>query len=55
MWLARDYNESLYLYEYEPDLEDVTFVGTSIEIDSNLFPKVTFDNSPIEVELKIKK
>ena len=55
MWIARDYNEELYLYEREPIREFNYFYSSyaSIKIDNNLFPEVTFENSPKQVELKI--
>jgi hypothetical protein len=29
------------------------YYGNSISIDNDLFPEVTFENSPMEVELKL--
>lgn len=56
MWIARD-GLGLCLYIKEPYLtalgwasEDEYFIG----LDDNLFPEVTYKNSPMEVEVEIK-
>ena len=60
MWVARDYY-GLALYKAKPKLDKkdkIIFNDMGIghlPINENLFPEVTFENSPIEVELKIKK
>ena len=58
MWIARDlrFNE-LYLYKEKPVLDgDIWFSEDyTYAIDDLLFPEVTFENSPMEVELVIKK
>ena len=41
LWIARDQNSDLFLYPIKPDRY------------SDLFPEVTFENSPMEVELKL--
>lgn len=55
LWIARDANGELYLYEMEPIGTFDYFYSSyvSIKIDKNLFPEVTFENSPQEVELKL--
>lgn len=55
LWIARDEDGDLYLYEREPIRESDFFYSSydTIEVDKNLFPKVTFENSPQEVELKL--
>ena len=55
LWVARDKDGNLYLYEMEPIRAFDYFYSsyTSIEIDENLFSEVTFENSPQEVELKL--
>lgn len=55
MWIARDENKDLYLYEREPIKEYDYFYSSyvSIELDKNLFPEVTWENSPKQVELKL--
>ena len=57
MWIARDANDSLALYEKEPTLVvgQIWTGGCSIWINPNEYPEVTFENSPMEVELVIKK
>lgn len=59
LYIARDKNESLYLYECKPKKyktiwnEYSSFVE---ELDSNLFPEVKWeDEEPTEVKLVIKK
>lgn len=55
MWIARDEDNDLYLYEREPIREIDYFYSSyvSIKIDNNLFSEVTFENSPKQVELKL--
>ena len=60
LWIARDQNGDLFLYPIKPDRYVteyyVFFNGDDWwNIDSDLFPEVTFENSPMEVELVIKK
>lgn len=57
LWIARDEDGDLYLYEREPIKEIDYYYSSyaSIKIDNNLFPEVTFENNPQEVELKLVK
>lgn len=66
LWIARDGDGSLYLYDYEPCKNKILRRFTcsinpngewseEYELNSNLFPEVTFENSPQEVELKLVK
>ena len=58
MWIARDPNEDLFLHAREPFLEGEKRGWLScgfIKLDNDEFPEVTFENSPMEVELVIKK
>ena len=63
MWIARDKDGTLFIFKERPFLEDdgeqkiwMTIGAEScIGINFKLFPEVTFENSPKEVELKIKK
>lgn len=61
-WVARDSNESLYLFCFKP--ERVRYLGSSdgvwmsrtIEkLDSMLFPDLTWESAPLEVEIIIKR
>jgi len=60
LWIARDQNGDLFLYPIKPDRYVteyyVFFNGDDCyDIDNRLFPEVTFENSPMEVELKLVK
>ena len=63
LWIARNQNGSLWLHEEKPSLvydeelgswyyEKGDFLGL---YDESLFPEVTFENSPQQVELKLVK
>ena len=54
-WIARD-EIGIGLFEIEPYLREDGYWdsdGKWYEIDEKLFPEVTFENSPQEVEIKI--
>ena len=56
MYIARDLRfKRLYLYKEKPELDgDFWFSEDNMyDIDNRLFPEVTFENSPMEVELKL--
>ena len=57
LYIARDEEGSLYLYDHLPEKRNGYFMPSrgynSIVLDDRLFPKVTFNNSPQEVELKL--
>lgn len=61
MWIARAESGDLKLYQTEPQQEVSMLTGgiywndrlDSYKIDDRLFPEVTFENSPMEVELKL--
>ena len=64
MYLARDKEGFLALYVSEPvkdedvffpDVDDDEWKEQYIVLDKELFPEVTFENSPVKVEIKIKK
>lgn len=71
LWIARDKNGYLYLYNNKPirneefdsfeinddesECENIVLYDDSIELDSELFPEVTWENSPQQVELKLIK
>ena len=56
-YVARDKNESLYLYDSYPCRRDYDFrtIHGSMSISKNLFPDLKWEDNPIEVELKIKQ
>lgn len=61
LWIARDECGELSLHIYEPtykidEYDKINYwAGGRIgELPTSLFPEVSFENSPIEVELKIK-
>lgn len=57
MWIGRTLKGDLWLFVTKPTKGSVSFIyeGQSMVIDRNLYPEVTFWNSPQEVELIIKK
>lgn len=54
-WIARNEDGTLVLHESEPRCPFSHWHNTNQEfyLDSELFPEVTFENSPQEVELKL--
>lgn len=68
MWIYRTKEHGLYLASIKPsyyadidywcyskEYEDGThMLNAGLQLDSKLYPEVTFDNSPQEVELKLK-
>jgi len=57
MWIGRTLKGNLWLFEKEPIKGIVSYVyeGQSMMINPDLYPEITFCNSPQEVELIIKK
>lgn len=59
LWIARDdyATKNLWMYNTEPIKNKTSFScsngGVLFEIDKDLFPEVTFENSPQKVELKL--
>lgn len=57
LWIGRDRAGILKLYDNKPKFDkrkqEIMFIGGYYEINSNLFPEVTFENSPQMVELKL--
>ena len=56
MWIARDFGGGLYLFPEKPTL----MIGYNYwdgedwyKLDQDFLPEVTFENSPMEVELKL--
>lgn len=61
MWLARDKNGDLVLYEYEPGAigDDPFFTEWPddriiVKLPKDLYPEITFENSPVELVLKFE-
>ena len=57
MWIARTPLGTLSLHNIYPqyitdDYDSYWINGHILYLDDRLFPKVTFENSPMEVELK---
>ena len=60
LYIARDkYGGGLFLYDHKPTKLNDIFIsggcGFHTIIDSELFPEVTWENSPQQVELKLIK
>jgi hypothetical protein len=57
MWLTRNLDGDLMLHTHEPVWWENggRWTSPALELNYNLFPEVTFDNSPQEIELVIKK
>lgn len=60
LWIARDKNGALALYTVKPTLcynkqYEGTYDSQMIDLDEELFPEVTFENSPQQVEVKLVK
>lgn len=58
LYIARDKNEDLYLYECKPKKNEefgmfFKNTGKIYNIDDSLFPEITWENSPQQVELKL--
>lgn len=64
LWIARDKDDDLYLYNYKPCKNEDSGRFTcgvqpygkwseEYELERDLFPELTFENSPQEVELKL--
>ena len=59
LWIARNGDGRLFLHLKEPYLvnwiNDWDNDKDFMRLEDNNFPEVTFENSPVEVELVIKK
>jgi hypothetical protein len=57
MWIARDRSGILRIYENEPKVDkrkqEIISIGGYYEIDINLFPQITFDNSPKKAKIEL--
>lgn len=55
-WIARDMDGVLFLYDEIPEKDGEYFTPTGsrdIPLDDRMFPEITFENSPREIELKL--
>ena len=53
LWFARDFEGELFAFYKKPERESRYWVSNRyIEIDANLFPNLTWENEPLEVELR---
>lgn len=60
MWIARNVDNTLVLFQSKPTLKDILMWDEILNEDymfipEYLYPEVTFENSPQEVELKLKE
>ena len=56
LWVTRDKDGMLLIHFYEPIIDGLEWISLDYRvIDESLFPEVTFENSPQEVELKLTK
>ena len=62
MWICREDDGALYLFERKPtkiEIFDDTWMWMCdqgmMRIHKDIFPEVTFENSPMEVELEVIK
>lgn len=58
LWIARDNDGELFLYQNKPTKGDYRFVcgyayDDYIELDRDKFPEVTFENSPQKVKIEL--
>ncbi len=60
MYLARDKNNDLYLFYKKPKKirdcwwADSELDGSYLKLDKTLYPEVTWDSDPVEVDLVIR-
>lgn len=56
-WIARDRAGILRMYDNKPKVDkrkqEIIFIGFYYDIDINLFPDVTFDNSPKKIKIEL--
>lgn len=57
MWIARDRNGILRIYDNEPKVDkrkqEIISIGGYYDININLFPQITFDNSPQKITIDL--
>lgn len=64
LWIARDKDETLWIFEEYPIKKEKVFYPTGDitgrftyyrSMPTDMFPEVTFENSPKQIELKLIK
>lgn len=64
LWIARELNGKISVHDMEPEIDTFELYGKVVkfwdspyrtELDFDPFPEITFENSPIQVELKLVK
>ena len=57
MWIARDRTGILRIYDNEPKVDkrkqEILSIGGYYDININLFPQITFDNSPKKIKIEL--
>lgn len=57
LWIARDRSGILRIYDNKPKVDkrkqEIMSIGGYYEININLFPEVTFENSPRKVKISL--
>lgn len=62
LWICREQNGKISIHDMEPEIDTFELYGKVVkfwdspfrtELDFELYPEVTFENSPMEVELKL--
>jgi hypothetical protein len=57
LWIARDRAGILRIYDNKPKVDkrkqEIISIGGYYEININLFPEVTFENSPRKVKISL--
>lgn len=64
MWIARDKNGDLALFNHKPiwnrteawipNLEDSEWTGSWVALDDKLFPEISWENEPVKVNLVVQ-
>jgi hypothetical protein len=62
LWIARDLMNNLSLFSDKPKLKFINIYGERVwrgdfvaAVKPDLFPEITVENSPVQVELKLIK
>lgn len=58
LWIARDINDELFIYTSEPKRQVDIFVSTNgsfSNLEMDMYPEVTWDNSPVKLITNFNK